>query len=142
MSVLHASAVAFEGLGVLLTGPSGAGKSTLALRLIEAGALLVADDGVEVTVESGRLLARCPPAIAGRIEAYGVGIAGIRHRPEAAIARLVELIPPGGAIERLPPARTVVIEGIELPAIRLSAHDPAAVTKLRLWLRGAIMNSP
>ena len=33
---------------VLLRGPSGAGKSDLALRLIEAGARLVADDQTEL----------------------------------------------------------------------------------------------
>ena len=46
--LLHATCVALEGRAVLLRGPSGSGKSDLALRLIDAGALLVADDLVGV----------------------------------------------------------------------------------------------
>ena len=42
--LVHATAVAIEGEAVLLRGASGAGKSDLALRLIDGGARLVADD--------------------------------------------------------------------------------------------------
>ena len=45
-SFLHAACVVVDGRGVLLCGPSGAGKSLLAVRLIEQGAQLVADDNV------------------------------------------------------------------------------------------------
>ena len=45
---VHATCVALVGAGtvrgVLLRGPSGAGKSDLALRLVEQGWRLVADD--------------------------------------------------------------------------------------------------
>jgi HPr kinase/phosphorylase len=54
VSLLHASTVAFgrDG-GILILGPSGAGKSTLALRLIAAGAQLVADDRTIVMAARG-----------------------------------------------------------------------------------------
>ena len=58
----------------LLLGESGAGKSDLALRLIAAGAQLVADDRVELSVESNRLIARAPANLAGLIEIRNVGI--------------------------------------------------------------------
>ena len=45
---LHATCVQLGGVGVVLLGASGVGKSDLALRLIDAGALLVADDQLEV----------------------------------------------------------------------------------------------
>ena len=35
--MIHATAVAVDGLGILLTGPSGSGKSDLALRIIDRG---------------------------------------------------------------------------------------------------------
>jgi len=54
--------------GVLLRGPSGAGKSDLALRLIDAGAILVADDRVDVFIKGGVAFARAPANIAGLME--------------------------------------------------------------------------
>ena len=58
---VHASCVALDGNGVLLRGPSGSGKSDLALRLIDGGAVLVADDQVALTVEGEKILASAPP---------------------------------------------------------------------------------
>src|SRR3569832_379963 len=72
------TAVALGERALLLTGESGSGKSDLALRLIDAGALLIADDRVELVVRAARLHCRAPrdmpPALKGRIEARGVGI--------------------------------------------------------------------
>ena len=57
MNTIHATCVAIEGRGVLIVGPSGSGKSDLALRLIDRGAALVADDYTDLNVD-GRALAR------------------------------------------------------------------------------------
>src|SRR6516162_9304950 len=67
---IHASCAARDGAGVLLLGPPGSGKSDLALRLLDCGFMLVADDRVEV--EGG--VARPPPALAGLLEVRGLGI--------------------------------------------------------------------
>ena len=66
-------------IAVLLRGPSGAGKSDLALRLIDQGARLVADDQTELTPSDGVLLARAPQTIQGKMEVRGLGIA--EHAP-------------------------------------------------------------
>ena len=55
---IHARCVAIGGQGVLILGDSGAGKSDLALRLIDGGARLVADDRTELYVARGALCAR------------------------------------------------------------------------------------
>ena len=54
MSQVHATCIEVDGMGVLLRGPSGSGKSDLALRLIDGGARLVADDRTDLAVEDGR----------------------------------------------------------------------------------------
>src|SRR3546814_8050780 len=51
---IHASCVAAGNGGVLILGNSGQGKSDLALRLIDRGARLVADDRCDIWFERGR----------------------------------------------------------------------------------------
>ena len=46
--VLHASAVAFDGIGVAFTGESGRGKSTLAASFATTGARFLTDDGLQL----------------------------------------------------------------------------------------------
>ena len=65
---IHGSCAARDGAAVLLLGPSGSGKSDLALRLLDRGFLLVADD--QVLIEDG--VARAPPPLAGLLELRGL----------------------------------------------------------------------
>lgn len=88
---LHASAVAVGGRALLILGASGSGKSGLALRLMALGAELVADDRVLVERRGAGLVARAPAALAGLIEARGVGILRRPHLPEAVPALAVTL---------------------------------------------------
>src|SRR6185312_10220968 len=69
--LLHATTVAIDGAAVLLRGPSGSGKSDLALRLIDAGARLVADDQSELRRVGEVVVVRAPDALRGLIEVRG-----------------------------------------------------------------------
>ena len=67
---------------MLIEGPSGSGKSDLALRAIEIGFRLVADDRTLVWASGGALYGRAPAPLGGLIEVRGVGVlAGPRPRP-------------------------------------------------------------
>lgn len=46
---LHANALSYQGVGVLLAGPSGSGKTTLTLNLLAAGWRTVGDDALLAT---------------------------------------------------------------------------------------------
>ena len=108
---LHASCVAKDGRGILIYGRSGAGKSDLALRLIDRGAVLVSDDYTIVRRVEGRLLARAPANIEGRIEVRGLGILPLEHVGDVPVALYVDL---NLDVERLPDRREPVsIAGID-----------------------------
>ena len=89
--LVNATAIAIDGRAVLFRGPSGAGKSDLALRLIDDGARLVADDQVELRREGEHILVRAPATIAGLIEIRGVGILRVDALAEAKLAMFADL---------------------------------------------------
>jgi len=136
MTLIHATCVAIDGAGVLLRGPSGAGKSDLALRLIDEGAALVADDYCHVTVADGRLIATAPAAIAGRMEVRGQGIVAMPIAADATIAVVIDLMP-AKDIERLPDSTTCVLDGVTVPHVCIDAAAPSAAARVRLAVRTA-----
>jgi serine kinase of HPr protein (carbohydrate metabolism regulator) len=69
--LVHATAIAIEGDAILLRGLSGAGKSDLALRLIEDGARLRADDQTLLRRADDYVFVRAAAEIAGLIEVRG-----------------------------------------------------------------------
>jgi HPr kinase/phosphorylase len=132
-SNIHASCVALGRKGVLLLGPSGAGKSDLALRLIDEGARLVADDRTELFLKAGKLQARAPKSIAGLIEARGLGIIALPHATTVPIALAVQV---GRAALRLPvPAFYAPLKsGKPVPLMTLDAAAASATARIRLAL--------
>ena len=133
---IHATCVAIDDVGVLLRGPSGAGKSDLALRLIDAGAELVADDRVDLSRVAGRLVAAAPPALAGLVEVAGIGPLRMACRAQATVGLIVDLVD-RAALERLPPPSSETLLGIRLPRHALDAFGVSAPIKLRLLVAGA-----
>jgi len=130
----HATTVALSGVAVMLRGPPGAGKSDLALRLIDRGALLVADDQTVLAVRDGALWASAPTAIAGRIEVRGLGIVPVPASMGAQVAVLADLVA-ADRIERLPEPATEHVLGIALPRLALAPFEASATAKLRLAAR-------
>jgi serine kinase of HPr protein (carbohydrate metabolism regulator) len=130
---LHATAVAIDGLGVLLLGRSGAGKSDLALRLIDRGAVLISDDGVLVDAAGPVPLLRTAPNIAGRIEMRGIGIIMMPFADEIPLHLAVQL---DIAPDRLPPEnQTMTVAGADIRSIALSAFEASAALKVEQALR-------
>jgi serine kinase of HPr protein (carbohydrate metabolism regulator) len=134
MTLAHGTCVELDGAAVLLRGAPGSGKSDLALRLIDAGAHLVADDQVLLQPRHGMVFAAAPAAIAGRMEVRGLGIVAQRCVAEARLALVVDLVAPE-AVERLPEPGSVDLVGVVLPAIKLAPFEASAVAKLRLALQ-------
>jgi HPr kinase/phosphorylase len=132
--LVHATAVAADGDAILLRGPPGSGKSDLALRLIEDGARLLADDQTLLRRAGNHVLVRAPAAIAGLIEVRGVGIVHVDALEEAPLALIVDLVS-SAQVERIPDSRFEVVLGLAIPLIALAPFEISAVAKLRLARR-------
>src|SRR5215475_542031 len=120
--LVHATAVAIGGAGVLLTGGPGSGKSDLALRLVDGGASLIADDQVMLQRDGDRLIAgfpiSAPAELRGRLEVRGLGLMPVA--PSAAMPlALVVLLRPGPPDDRLPGPRSAEYLGVVVPLLGL-----------------------
>lgn len=123
--VLHASCVAAKGRGLLVLGRSGAGKSALALRMLALGAELVADDLTLIRAAGDGLVARCAnPALAGVIEARGIGLLEVPFLSEVPLALALDL--DQNESERLPPRRELALLGRRLPLVLQAQNDHLA----------------
>lgn len=129
-STLHGALVDVYGIGVLLLGESGTGKSECALDLVTRGHRLVADDVVEVSQESDRIIMGCGPArIRHHMEIRGLGIinirdlfgvAAIRYRKRIELVVLLEPWRPEGEYDRLGlEEQTYRILGVSIPMLRI-----------------------
>lgn len=127
---VHGTCVLLDDMGILLRGPSGSGKSDLALRLIDDGALLVADDRVDITGTQGNLWAKPPEALAGKLEVRGIGIMAMPFYPKAQIGLIVDLVA-DRAVERLPLDLSVSVLNIAISCLKLDPFTASAPAKIR-----------
>ncbi|MGL4321836.1 MAG: HPr kinase/phosphorylase [Paracoccaceae bacterium] len=132
-TILHGTAVAVQGRGLLITGASGVGKSSLGLALIGLGALLVSDDQTRITVADGLATLSCPnPDLSGVIEARGVGLLRAEAVPDATLTLVVDL--DRYENERLPPRRSVNVLGCVIDLV-YGSQSPTFPIALMLQLR-------
>lgn len=141
---IHGTCVEVDGLGVLLCGPPGSGKSDLALRLIDEGARLVADDYTELSLANGALSARAPETIRDLIEVRGVGVLKIGAALQATLGVVIDLVEKED-VERLAEDETLELLGLPVARFRLTAFEASAPAKVRLVVRrvkGNIVHVP
>lgn len=135
MQTVHATAVAWHGWGVLLRGLSGSGKSDLALRLIDCGAKLVADDRVVIRQNQGHILLSAPAALHGMLEVRGVGLYRFDVAQDVPLAVVIDLVARAD-VERLPPDRVEYFQDVAVPLYRLPAFDTSTPAKINQILTG------
>jgi serine kinase of HPr protein (carbohydrate metabolism regulator) len=128
--IRHAGLIAqrHDGLwrGVLIEAASGGGKSDLALRALDHGFRLVADDRVLVWTDAGRLFGRAPDPLAGLLEVRGLGVLPVAQVAFCEIVLLARLEAP----ERLPEPATETILGQPIPLLAVDPFESSAPAKL------------
>lgn len=116
--------------GALIEGPSGVGKSDLALRALDAGFRLVADDRVVTFASGGRPWGKAHEALAGLIEVRGLGVMPAPALAFCEIALVIRCVATPEAVERLPDPRSETIAGVSIPVFDLWPREPAAPLKI------------
>jgi len=129
METVHGTTVAVAGAGVLLQGASGSGKSDLALRLIDGGAILIADDRTILSRQGDQVVAQPPEPLRGILEVRGIGLIRVPTLVSIQLRLAVDLDMPS---DRLPAPIFSTLSGVDIPLIRLSAFESSAPAKIRL----------
>lgn len=72
----HGVLIRLDGMGIYLIGGSGVGKSEIALQLIHQGAILICDDGPDLTadIKTKKILGTCPEDFYGLMHIHDLGI--------------------------------------------------------------------
>jgi HPr kinase/phosphorylase len=135
MIMVHATCIAFDGHGILLRGPAGSGKSDLALRAIDQGACLVADDQVVLNRDGAIVIASAPSSLHGLIEIRGIGIIRMDAAAQVPVALVADMM---DAPERLPERRWCDIRGVDIPRFAVAPFEASALVKLRFALMAAL----
>jgi serine kinase of HPr protein (carbohydrate metabolism regulator) len=129
--VLHAGLMALRlrgrWRGVLVQGPSGSGKSDLALRALDAGFRLVADDRTVAWASGGAVYGRAPDLLSGLLEVRGLDVVRV---PALDFCR-IDLAVSAGDPERLPEPATLDLAGGRVPHLVLRLTDASAPHRLR-----------
>lgn len=140
--ILHAGLVALWEAGAgggwrgaLIEGASGAGKSDLALRCLAAGWRLVADDRVVAWRCGDAAYGRAPAALAGLIEARGIGLFAAPALPFCRIVARIQLCAGDEPIERLPEAAFAPLLEVDLPLVKLASFEASAPAKLAAMMQ-------
>ena len=131
---IHATAIEINGIAVLLQGAPGSGKSDLALRLIEEGAMLIADDRVDIIKNNGQVCARSPSSINGFMEVRGVGVLEVGSTTNIPVGLLVQLVS-GSEIERLPDPEYDQLLNHKIKVIKIEPFSVSASVKIRYVLK-------
>ena len=135
--LLNATCIAIDNKGVLIAGPAGAGKSDLALRMIDGGAELIADDQTELKIEKNQLIASAPKSIKGLFEVRHVGLLRLPFGKPAPVVLYIDLALLHEKLERLPERDDISLLDQPIRRLKLPAFAASTPAKIR-----AVLNYP
>jgi HPr kinase/phosphorylase len=117
---MHGTLIAYQGVGCLLVGASGTGKSQLAIEAMTLGAVLIADDQVQLSMDTGMLFGAAVPHLKGVMEMRGAGLLKWPNTPGKQVIHMVIELSTAES-ERAPAHVTETLLGQTLPRLTLPA---------------------
>ncbi len=129
---VHGTCVAVEGRGALFRGAPGSGKSDLALRLIERGAQLIADDQVLLEAMDEGVRALAEPRLEGRFEVRGIGILKVPFVHGAPLIAVFDLVEAAEISRKPDPEWVELMPGHRTRLFHLAPFEASAPDKVRL----------
>ena len=140
----HGVLVNISGNGVLIIGDAGVGKSSLALELLYQGHQLIADDYIEFSKSSNKVIGTCPKLLENTLHTRELGLIAISEtfgpqawqlsHPIDYVISLKERYA-NHEIQLIPERISYPILGVQLPLLQLSTQCPASLThRIDCWL--------
>jgi serine kinase of HPr protein (carbohydrate metabolism regulator) len=99
-----------------------------------SGWRLVADDRSLVFRSGAGLFVRAPGAIAGLVEARGLGVLPVQRLAFVQLVLTIDCVEQANGLERVPEWDMVEVLGVRLRRVRLFAREASGVAKLGLAL--------
>lgn len=125
---LHATAVSIQGEALIITGPSASGKSDLAMRLIDRGAQLIADDNIVIMGDHNAPIAAQSEHHINALEIRGVGIIAMDCVNKIPLKIIVQLT---DTYEHIPSPLPLISYGhYVLPCLKISPFEISAPIKI------------
>lgn len=131
---IHGTSICYQQKGLLFLGTSGSGKSDLALRLIDIGASLIADDQTILTLNNQAIVLTCPEAINSKLEIRGIGIVKIPSLKSHQLNFVFQL-KPYTEIERFPSNNWINILDQKIPYYEIDPFELSVMSKINFLLR-------
>lgn len=131
MKTHHGTIVDIAGTGVLLRGASGSGKSDLALRLLDRGGTLVADDRYLLKPARRGAVGFAPDNLYGLLEVRGLGVLSVPAIKTTLVGLVVDLVD-RQEVPRLPEKRIFDLAGHSVAGLVLNAFEQSTVIKIEL----------
>lgn len=140
----HGVLVNISGNGVLIIGDAGVGKSSLALELLYQGHPLIADDYVEFSKSSHKIIGTCPKLLENILHTRELGLITISevfvhqawqlsHSVDYVISLTEHYA--NHEVQLTPEKSDYSILGVQLPLLHLSTHNPASlIHRIDCWL--------
>jgi HPr kinase/phosphorylase len=131
---IHGTSICYKQNGLLFLGESGTGKSDLALRLIDKGADLIADDQTILTLKNNEIILSCPEKIKSKLEIRGIGIIEMPSIEEHQLDIVFQL-KSFREIERVPNENWIILLNQKIPYYEIDPFELSINAKINFLLK-------